>query len=278
MSQTAVVERTIAPGISINSSMTGAQILNAHLQAAGEKPLAVANVSFAGPQGHPHTVIPDAQAGATGAKAAPSSKPIEAAKPNANAVANFDAEMRAAGKQLPLERPDLAGGGIDQEGIDALTEQYRALAGPLQGKSDAASMATAARFKTAYEADVRRILDGQQLTAKQIATLKGNLGRADTLVPKTKEAAPAAAPKSAPTVEQWETAHKAVANAEGIARVESFNTEALSGYTLPKYADDWGYPIEIIGQLAAARAAGVTQQQINQFIRTQAVADGWIAA
>jgi len=239
-----------------------------------------AGITF-GPEGHPHTVVPDAEAGTIGNNPAPPSPAaLEAANkpqaaPSASRQAELDADLQARGLQ---KRPDgrvIADGEIDREAIDALTTTYRALVGPLVGKTDAASLATAARFKAAYEKDVKSILEGKQLTAKQIATLKGSLGKVDSFVPKTKETAPV---QNTATVEQWEAAHKTVANEHGMVRVESFNVSALSGYTLPKLADGWGYPVSTIRQLADARQSGVTQKQLNDFIRAQAVRDGWVKA
>jgi hypothetical protein len=268
MSEVVVAEREIAPGIKINSGMTGAQILNAHLQAAGEKPLATPHVTFSGPVGHPHTVVPDAEAGTIGNKAPPPSpKQVEAA--NKPKVATFDAEMRAAGKQLPLDRPTLTPGQVDQEGIEALSEHYRALVAPLYGKTDAASVATAERFKRAYENDVRRVLDGQPLTAQQVAKLKTSLGKVDTFVSKTKETAPA--PTAAPG---WQS-H--IVDREWVP-LDKLTLEDTHGFTVPRYVANQRLHVSTFDLLKKAKAAGISQAQANAVFQQEAVNMGWVKA
>jgi hypothetical protein len=270
VSELAVAEREIAPGIKINAGMTGAQILNAHLQAAGEKPLATGHVSFSGPQGHPHTVVPDAEAGKP---ALPAPAKLEVAnKPNANQLAEFDAEMRASGKQLPLDRPDLAGGGIDQAGLDALTAQYRALIAPLYGKPDAAVAATMERFKRAYENDVKSILEGRKLTAAQIAKLNGTPGNVDSFLPK---APSAPAPTAPPVVRNgWQSY---IEDGQWVG-LEHITTADTHGYTIPRYVKEQRLHVSAFDQLRVAKAAGITQAQVNAVLHQEAISKGWVKA
>ncbi len=75
-----------------------------------------------------------------------------------------------------------------------------------------------------------------------------------------------AAEAAPPTPEQWEAGHASVTNAEGYMPLERINKAGLSGYSLPNLAPGQSYPSSVFAELAAARAAGITQQQIDAFV------------
>jgi hypothetical protein len=260
MSETAVQE--IAPGVKVDSGMTGAHILNAHLKAAGEKPVQPPHVSFAGPQGHPHTVV----AGDAPPPPAPVAKP--APQTSTARIADFDAEMQSQGKQMRPDGRTIAAGEFDQEAADLITEHYKVLAAGAKDRPE-----VAARFKATYEADMKALYEGKQLTGPQIAKLRGKSGKVDTFLPKDK-----AQPATEHTPQQWAEAHVKVADKEGWIPLERINAAALSGYKLPKFLPDQTYHIGIFDDLANARRQGITQAQVDGFIRDGMVKAGWIKA
>jgi len=74
----------------------------------------------------------------------------------------------------------------------------------------------------------------------------------------------------------WERAHANIADKDRWVARQSFNAKALSGYVLPDMIEGGTfYSPEVISNLAAARAAGITQRQLEAFLRNQAKADGY---
>lgn len=57
------------------------------------------------------------------------------------------------------------------------------------------------------------------------------------------------------------------ANEHGMAPVEAFHPDMLHGYQLPRLLADQHYDPDIIPQLARAKAAGITQAQLEQYVR-----------
>lgn len=325
MSNTAVATVTLPNGAVVTSDMTPQERHNAHAKAIGapvvEKP--TQNL-------FPVTGMTDATAAefarregkapppSTVSRAPPSPKELEKQNamppqgtPSPARQAELDAELQRKGIQRRTDGRTLADGEVDTEALDALTSNYRRLVTHLQGKTDAVSVATAERFKTAYERDFKAILDGRQLTAKEIAKLK-NSGDVETLVPVAKEkASKLSQPVSGQHARELTAAGKALerdvlaefkalpaeeqrnpetidayniglvnirANEHGAVALEHFNASMLHGYTLPRFIPDQHYPPGIIRQLAAARAAGVTQAQVDAYIRADMIKNGWIKA
>jgi hypothetical protein len=144
--------------------------------------------------------------------------------------------------------------------VSAMSERSRAAALPMCIGVDALTRATrlsptastAARFKAAYENDVKSLLEGKQLTAKQIATLKGTLGKVDSFVPKTREAAPTASAVPAYS-DSWK---QHVEDGEWLG-LENLTTAHTSGYTLERFVNSQRVHVSVIDQLRDARAAGI---------------------
>lgn len=190
--------------------------------------------------------------------------------PSAVRQAELDREQQAAGIQTRPDGRRIAVGEVDQEAIDLVTAHYRNIAGGMRDRPE-----TAARFKAAYENDVRQILDGKQLTGAQIAALKKGAGggNIETFVPRDK-GTPAAASQFTPA--QWAEGHKSVVNEHGMMPVARINPKGLSGYTLPKVIADQHYGPEIFGLLEDARAEGLSQKQVDGMIRAEMKRTGWV--
>lgn len=73
---------------------------------------------------------------------------------------------------------------------------------------------------------------------------------------------------------QVDAKHKKTAGGAAL-EPERLNSEALSGYTLPRLVPDQTYHKSVFAELASARAAGVTQEQVNAYIRAQMRRDGF---
>lgn len=74
----------------------------------------------------------------------------------------------------------------------------------------------------------------------------------------------------------WAEAHVSVADKAGFIPLNRINTNGLSGYTLPKLIEGQTYHVGVFQELANARAAGVSQKQVDDFVRAGMVRDGWI--
>jgi hypothetical protein len=190
-------------------------------------------------------------------------------------VEAFDREMREKGLQTG-GRAGTTPGAYDTAGHEALTERYKAIAAGLIKDNSPSAQATLARFKAAYENDLKSLAEGRVLTEKELNGLRSN-GKLDSFLPEPK-APPAAAPAAATpqTPEQWTEAHKEHIDSEGWIPFEKIDPKALSGYTLPNLIDGQHYNAGIFVTLRDARAAGVTQAQVDAFVRAQMKNDGWI--
>lgn len=78
------------------------------------------------------------------------------------------------------------------------------------------------------------------------------------------------------TPAQWETGHASVVNAGGFIPLDRINKDGLSGYTLPRFIADQHYVANVFTLLANARAAGMTQAQVDAWIAKDMRADGLI--
>ena len=66
------------------------------------------------------------------------------------------------------------------------------------------------------------------------------------------------------------------ANENGRVALETFHPEMLHGFTLPRFLLDQHYPASIIHSLAHAQRAGISQAQLDVFIRADMVRQGWL--
>lgn len=78
------------------------------------------------------------------------------------------------------------------------------------------------------------------------------------------------------TPDQWTEHHASVTDAEGWIPYDKVDSRALSGYTLPRLLEDQTVSSSVFGMLAAARKAGISQDQVNAVFREQMKADGWL--
>lgn len=264
-----VISREIAPGVTVDTSMTPEQRFQAILKAnvAPSQFHTDGTVArFAQGDGRP------AEAGTIAGKAAPPApKTLERSNalppqgnPSPARQAELDAELQAAGIQTRPDGRRIGNSAIDQEAIDLLTASYRTIA---TGVKD--NPAAAARFKAAYEKDLAALLDGKQLTGAQIAELRKRAGggNVESFVPKATDP-PVPTPTSTPG---WQS-H--IEDGEWIG-LENLTTADTSGYTIPKWVDRQRVHISVIEQLKDAKATGITQAQVNAVLGAHARRNGW---
>lgn len=72
-----------------------------------------------------------------------------------------------------------------------------------------------------------------------------------------------------------EEAHASRAGADGFIPLEAIGSWATSGFTLPRLVEGQTYHSSVFAALADARAAGMTQRQVEDYIRTQMRQDGF---
>lgn len=244
-------------GMTLPAGSTSAQRLEAHAKA--------------GTQTHFHvnsTAMSFAKADGTfgGRAAPPSPKALEAAnKPTAQQqaakLADFDAEMRASGKQITPGTGAPAPGEIDQDGLNLVTARYKVLA-----KAAVGDPAMLEQHKRAYHNDLKAFYDGRRLTDAQRARMRG--GEAPgSFVPK----APAA--PTPPAQSGWQSHVK-----DGQVDLEHLTTDDTHGFTIPRFVKDQTLHVAAFEQLKNAKAAGFTQEQVNAYLTTEARNKGWVKA
>lgn len=83
-------------------------------------------------------------------------------------------------------------------------------------------------------------------------------------------------PPSPYSPQQWEEGHKSVTSADGWIPLERINKDSTSGYVLPNLIANQQYNKSIFNDLAAAKAAGLSQEVVSSYITAQMKRDGWI--
>jgi hypothetical protein len=305
MSTETPVATATVNGVVATSAMTSQQIFNAHLAAQGGTPVDFKAGARSGPPLHVHADstggLADAQA--TAAKAPPTPKQLERQNamppqgtPAATRQAEFDADMQAKGLQRRPDGSTHAEGEVDHDSVAKLTESYKYWYGR-QGTEEKRQ-----ELRASYERDLKRIHNGRPLTELELTISTGEVvakmrggkevkaretpapAPTDTVAALLAEYAKLPAGSKTPAVARdYDVAiMKNVANAHGRAHVSRFNANSLSGYKLPDFlGKEHGgqhYPAEIIYDLARARAAGLTQAQVDAFVRDDMVAGGWVKA
>jgi hypothetical protein len=214
----------------------------------------------------------------TAAAAAKAPPPVEPAKPiappqgnpSAARQADLDRELQAAGIQTGPDGRRIAAGQVDQEAIDLLTANYRTLAIANKDRPE-----VAARFKAAYENDLKSLLDGRQLSGAQIAEMRKRAGggNVESFMPKSKEpTTPAPAPTAAKA--GWQS-HVEEGQWVGL---EHLTTADTAGYTIPRFVKDQRVHVSTFELLKQAKAAGISQEQVNAVMTQQAKNAGWVKA
>lgn len=187
--------------------------------------------------------------------------PQELAAQNGGNLEAFDAEMRALGVQKPLpddpsrfQRDGRTGIVVDTAALERCHELFQSIpAGDREAN------------RREYEATLTEIYAGRL----GLADMQDGTGGQ----PRDAQGRYAPSPY---TSEQWEAGHASATDANGYIPLERINSAGLSGYTLPRFVTDQTYHKNIFGELAAARAQGISQEQINGFIEAQMRRDGFI--
>jgi len=179
------------------------------------------------------------------ATAAQAAKPAQ--DPQAR-IAEFDQAMQASGKQRTDAPP---AGEVDQRAIDKLQQLRRDT--PYAEQSDS--------FKAQWERDYVLVLQGRRLDETAAQFERRSSPGAESPQPAPLRVADEVPAELRPAVE---VLIKRV-DAEGYAPVDAFDASLLHGYTLLPGFD---YEVEsTIQQLGAARDAGLTQAQVNAYLR-----------
>jgi len=153
-----------------------------------------------------------------------------------------DAELQMRGPQRPTAQDDSV-----QRDLNRLIKKR------LETPSDRRTTQYNERWEKAFAAVLSRV-DNTQIAAEQPQASKVD----DAAVSALKDVAP----EFQPHIERVLRA----SDKEGFAPAEAFAPELLSGYTLPK-----GYTFDaeqIIAGLAAASAAGISQRQIDTYLKS----------
>jgi hypothetical protein len=170
-------------------------------------------------------------------------------------LAAFDAEMRAKGLQRAPDgtfQPS-AMVEVDQAALEALDKAYRAMT-PKQREAN----------RAVYRNDLRTIYEGRR-NGETLAQFQARRDGTD--------ATPLA---QSHTPQQWQEGHKSVTTFDGFIPLERINVAGLSGYTLPKLIEGQQYRADVFSMLADARAAGLTQAQVDAYIRHQMKREGHV--
>lgn len=199
------------------------------------------------------------QAGVHPGRTPPSPQELEAS--NAK-LAQFDDEMRAKGFQLPapvedgrFQRDERTGIVVDTAALEQCHKLFRELA-PKE-REDA---------RGEYEATLAEIYAGKL----QLADMEGtDAPRVEQ--PREPNGRFAAQPSAEPG---WQS-H--VEDGEWVP-LEHLTTNDTSGYTIPQYIQGQRVNVSTFELLRQAKAAGISQDQVNAVLHQQAVGMGWVRA
>jgi hypothetical protein len=174
---------------------------------------------------------------------------------------------------------------VDPAAIEAVNARYRELAPGLNNE------ATQARFRALQFRDLESCMMGRR-NGEAIDAFYARIGKPvpmiqgvqnlDSLMAPTKaskaaaKAAATAAAVSQYTPAQWEAGHASITDDQGYMPLDRVNVAGLSGYTLPKLIDGQTVHRSVFTQLADARAAGMTQEQVTAYLTAQMRRDGHI--
>jgi hypothetical protein len=252
----------VAPGVTVNAGMTSQERFNVHLKAAG---LPTIERPAAPPQFHT-----DANVRTFEREAARSQPVVTAPRPVVPPQGTPEERARDTSGRFTPARVEVSTGQVvvDETAIEALNKAYRALT-PAERETN----------RAVYQSDLKSIYEGRRLgetLAQWHARAAGNPG---SMAPVTQANVPGHEPTPPPqtfTSEQWETGHATVMDKDGWMPVDRINEAGLSGYTLPRLVANQQYRSGVFKELATARTAGITQEQVTAFITAQMRRDGWI--
>jgi hypothetical protein len=197
--------------------------------------------------------------------AKPATAPAATPADQAARIEALDADLRAQGLQKPrapdgrfIAKPTVAD--VDQAALEALNKTWRALT-PEQREAN----------RSTWQNDLRTIFEGRKLGESLAQFQARNAGTVSAVV----STAPPNPPREF-TPQQWQEGHRSVTTADGFIPMERINAAGLSGYVLPKLIEGQQYHSSVFRQLADARAAGLTQAQVDAYIKQQMETDGYI--
>jgi hypothetical protein len=256
--------REVAPGVKIDSSMTAQQRFEI-----------IKNAGVVPEQFHTNSNATTFANGEKKGAPASTTKLPASAPSTGDPVADFDAEMRAKGLQRVDTPPAQTGPvEVDEKALAALNELYRGY-----------SPAERERYREAYQRDLITVYGGRKLGEK-LADFEARKAGTSAVPFNDPEAQrrhdervarwDAAHPKSQYTAQQWEDGHKSVTDAQGWIPFDRVNKAGLSGYQLPKWIENQTVHRSVFTQLADARAAGLTQEQVTAYLAAQMRRDGHI--
>lgn len=181
----------------------------------------------------------------------------------ANNVGDFDRDMQAAG----IQRHDAPSGEPDARLLAQINEVFGMLT-PEQRDAK----------RHIYEADLASAYAGRRFGESATdfqARRSAPAAAAPTVSPE------AAVPPVAPVTDtaRYIAAHDYVVDKEGYAPIGRLVPEALSGYKLTAFIKDQSVNVATaIPLLAMARKAGLTQAQVDNYIRRDLQDGGWLPA
>jgi hypothetical protein len=258
-----VVSREVAPGVTIDTSMTPEQrfqvILKANAQPQQFHTDGTA-MRLAQGDGRVNELLGGkSPPPTTASKAPPTPAELEATR-RAN-IADFDAEMRAKGLQTAPQPRDASGrfasvpaDQVDQRALEAASKAFAALP-PVEREAKRAE----------YQTELRTIYEGRRLGES-----------ADAFRARQSGESPPAAP-TGPTVPAYSDDWKAHVQ-DGWVDIDKLTTAHTSGYTIPRYVNNQTLHPSTIELLRQARAAGISQQQANAVLHQNAIKLGWVKA
>jgi hypothetical protein len=247
---------TLANGTVINSNMTPTERHNAVAKSMGVAPAERPAPPVFGPKGMTDgTAAEYLRRDAQAAKAPPPSQAGAKAPPPSVVVPPQGTPAERATNPAAFTPPAPPPTGkviVDERAIDALNKIWRAMT-PEQREAQRAT----------YEHDLKTIFERRRL-GETVAQFEAF------------EAHKAGTPAQTHTPAEWEKGHASVTDKDGWIPLTRVNAKGLSGYVLPKLIEGQQYHKSIFSELANARAAGVSQEVVTNYITAQMKRDGFI--
>lgn len=191
--------------------------------------------------------------------------PEELAAANSR-LEQFDQEMRDKGFQKPLEEQqayaerfqvdERTGIRVDTAALERAHELYKSMT-PAEREAERAD----------YHATLEQIYAGKLGLADMEDSPSGASSE------QARDAQGRFAP-SQPTTGSWQS-HVEGGEWVDIGRLTTVDTH---GYTIPRYTDDQRLNVSAFELLRQAKAAGISQAQVNEVFRQQAIQHGWVRA
>jgi hypothetical protein len=234
---------TLADGTVLTSDMSPMERHNAVAKSMGAPTVARPAGPVFGPEGHPPVYEP----------------------PQSDAKAR-QAALPAGVKPDAGPQPSVSADQVVQNALDRLNALYRAMPAAERDK-----------WHMSYINDLETLMRGRRGDETLQDFNARMAGTAPVVKPSgtpAERAAEAATQEFTP--QQWAEGHKNVMDKDGWIPIDRLNPAGLSGYTLPKLVENQVYSAAVFAELATARAAGLSQKVVTDFITAQMRRDGWI--